>query len=119
MEYEGDDCIDDESHDGESASNSAHGSIGIKQQSDYEYDDNDDFLYEPDQPDKYEMMVKCVVPATPFVTAPTLQGNSLDFFFRSMCATVKTFPNADIADVKLAISQIVGKKEIEIMNRYN
>lgn len=61
--------------------------------------------------------LKSIVPVTPFVTARTPHGHSLDIFFRAMCATVKTFPSADMAEIKLQISQIVGKKEIEIMNR--
>lgn len=116
LDFEEDEnSINDES---QSASNPDNVSISMKQPSDEEFAAIDEFLYEKD--DKAEenvMRQRPVLSATPFVTQPTVQGHSLDIFFRAMCATVKTFPNTDIAEIKLKISQIVGTKEIEIMNR--
>lgn len=114
LDFEGDEnSIDDES---QSASNRDYVSTSVKQPSDEEFATIDESTYE--NVNKSEVM-RCrpAVSATPFVTQHTVQGHSLDIFFRAMCATVKTFPNTDIAEIKLKISQIVGTKEIEIMNR--
>lgn len=92
-------------------------STSAKQQSEDEYA-VDELLFEnQEEPEEFCSRSKASIPATPFVTKQTAQGHSSDIFFRAMCATVKTFPDADIAEIKLKISQIVGTKEIEILNR--
>lgn len=116
LDFEGDEnSTDDES---QSASNPDNVSISVKQPSDEESADIDGYLYEKeDKAEENVIRQRPALSATPFVTRHTVQGHSLDIFFRAMCATVKTFPNTDIAEIKLKISQIVGTKEIEIMNR--
>lgn len=116
LEYEVDgDSFDEES---QSATNENYGSTSVRRSSKDEYKTLGELLYEKnEESEETAVRPKPAVPATPFVTQQTPQGHSLDIFFRAMCATVKTFPNADIAGIKLQISQVVGTKEIEIMNR--
>lgn len=116
LEYE----VDGESFDEESQSaiNEDYDSTSVRRSSKDEYEVLNELLYEKQvKSEETAVRPKPAVPVTPFVTQQTPQGHSLDIFFRAMCATVKTFPNADIAEIKLKISQIVGTKEIEIMNR--
>lgn len=90
-------------------------STSVRQPSGNESDIFDEKLIEKQKTS--DENVKPALLATPFAIQQTPQGYSLDIFFRAMCATVKTFPSPDIAEIKLKISQIVGTKEIEIINR--
>lgn len=109
LECDADDCIDDH------LPAASIGSTTMRQPSGNESDVLDEKIIEKKKRSKEN--VKPVVLATPFAIQQTPLGNSLDIFFRAMCATVKTFPSPDIAEIKLKISQIVGTKEIEIINR--
>lgn len=44
------------------------------------------------------------------------QEDSLDTFFRSVASTMRTFSQADIAELKMEILNAVAKKEIALSN---
>lgn len=111
LEYEGGASNEYES---QSVSND---SISANQPSGDEYAVEELLFEKQVGPEEFSSQPNSSISATPFVTKQTAQGHSLDIFFRAMCATVKTFPKADIAEIKLKISQVVGTKEIEILNR--
>lgn len=47
----------------------------------------------------------------------TCQEDPLDTFFRSIAKTMRSFPQADIAELKMLISNAVGEKEIALSEK--
>lgn len=118
LEYEGGGSNDDDRSQSPTSNFDYGSATSAKQPSEDDYAALDELLLEKHNESQESKLRRTVgVPVTSLVTQQTAQGHSLDIFFQAMCATVKTFPNADMAEIKLKISHIVGTKEIEIMNR--
>lgn len=80
---------------------------------------NDSYGASSNATTKYEQMMptSTTVTAAPLsaMNASNAQSNDrIDAFFKAMADTVKSFPNKNIAEVKLRISQIIGEMELTL-----